>query len=75
MIAKITAFATSLGFSRGIYLTDSLLSTPAVVRISFSTKPGLIFYGKITILNKNNCFINYKCMLFHTVTLAPISKN
>lgn len=43
VIANITAWATSSGFRRGIYLTSSLLSDPCVVSISFSTRPGLIF--------------------------------
>lgn len=43
VIANITAFATASGFRRGIYLTSSLLSIPTVVRMSFSTRPGLIF--------------------------------
>lgn len=42
VIANITALATSSGFNLGIYLTNSL-SDPSVVRISFSTKPGLMF--------------------------------
>lgn len=43
VITKITALAISSGFSRGIYLTSSLLSVPDVVSMSFSTRPGLIF--------------------------------
>ena len=45
-IAKITAFATSAGASRGINVTKSL--SELAVTMSFSTSPGLIFYKCIT---------------------------